>query len=209
MEIITLVLAGNDAAFEGIMRRYNRLLYRLARSIVQSDQDAEDVVQDSYVRAYFSLSQFHGPGGFPSWISRIAINEALSRLRKRRPTHDHSVNAEELPNDSGHRPDKAAMSQDTLTLIESALDTLPQDFRLVFMLRAVEELSVNETAEILGINPATVKTRFYRARRLMRKTLTRRIGDAAPKSFYFAGEKCNRIVERTFKKIAGVNVGAQ
>ena len=153
------------------MRRYNRLLYRLARSILRNNEDAEDAVQESYVRAYFSLKQFKGPGGFPTWLSRIAINEALSKLRKNKLPDDHSVSPDEIPTEPGVRPDSVAMSEDTLRLIESALDTLPQDFRLVFMLRAVEELSVSETAEILSINPATVKTRFFRARRLMRKML--------------------------------------
>ena len=202
-EIVGLVLAGNEAAFEGIMRRYNRLLYRLARSILQHDQEAEDAVQESYVRAYFNLGQFKGPGGFPSWISRIVINESLTRVRRKKPQDAGVADADDVATDPASRPDRVAMTDDILDLIESALDTLPQDFRLVFMLRAVEELSVAETAEILNIKPATVKTRFHRARGLMRKTLTRRIGDAAPKSFYFAGERCNRIVEMTFGRISG------
>lgn len=208
-EIVGFVLAGNEAAFEGIMRRYNRLLYRLARSILGSDQDAEDAVQESYVRAYFKLGQFRGPGGFPSWISRIVINEALARMRGNRPRDAGVLDAEAVATDPGSRPDRLAMSDDILALIESALDTLPQDFRLVFMLRAVEELSVQETADILDIKPATVKTRFHRARGLMRTALTRRIGGVAPKSFYFAGERCNRIVEKAFGRISGYDNIAQ
>lgn len=205
-EIVALVTGGNEAAFEGIMRRYNRLLFRLARSIVANDQDAEDAVQESYVRAYFKLSQFKGPGGFASWLSRITINEALSRARRKSRVSaldDCGLDADGIAMDARLRPDRMAMSDDILGLIESAVDTLPQDFRLVFMLRAVEELSVQETADILDLNPATVKTRFHRARGLMRKTLTRRLGSAVPQSFYFAGKRCDRIVANTFERISG------
>lgn len=205
VEIIHLVLSGEESAYEAIMRRYNRLLFRLARSIVSNDEDAKDVVQTGYVRAYFRLSQFDGPDGFPSWISRIVINESLSRLRKRRLPIESDVSTEELPLAAQYQPEEVAMGQDTMDMIESAIDALPSDFRVVFMLRGVEGLSINETAEILDINPATVKTRYHRGKKLLQKVLSRRIDDAVPTSFSFDGQLCDNIVHNVFAAIAGVS----
>lgn len=202
-QIVSLVLSGNDAAFEGLMRRYNRLLFRLARGIVDNDADVQDIVQESYVKAYFRLSQFRGPAGFPSWIARIVINHALSSVRGKSPPGDHDVPTDELAADRRYRPEDIAMSEDTVRLIEAVVDRLPSDFRVVFMLRGIEQLSVSETAAILDINPTTVKTRFHRARALIRKSLTRRIGDSVPDSFNFGGERCDRIVAAVFARIAG------
>lgn len=201
-QIVGLVLAGNDAAFEALMRRYNRLLFRLARAILHNDSDAQDVVQDSYVKAFFRLSQFRGPAGFQSWMSRIVINEAISSLRGVAPNVSGG-DPDELTNDRRSRPEEIAMSDDTVRLIEAAVDRLPDDFRVVFMLRGIEQLTVAETAEILDINPATVKTRFFRARNLIRRSLTRRIAGAVPDSFSFAGERCDRIVAAVFERTAG------
>ncbi len=202
--IIALVLAGNSAAYEGIMRRYNRLLFRLARGIVGNDEDAMDVVQESYVRAYYRLSQFKGPDGFPSWISRVVVNEAISRTRKRQIKTDGELDPDATPADANDRPEEIAMGYDALEIIESAIDRLPPDFRVVFMLRGVEELSVNETAELLNIKPATVKTRFHRARGLMRKALDRRVRNALPSTFGFDGRRCDSIVDTVFATIAGI-----
>lgn len=205
-ELIVLVLAGNSAAYEGIMRRYNRLLFRLARGIAKNDDDARDIVQESYVRAYFRLSQFKGPVGFQSWISRIVINEALSRARKRGLKYDGGIDPEALPIGVEQRPEGIAMGQDTLEMIEAAIDHLPADFRVVFMLRGVEELSVTETAELLDIKPATVKTRFHRARIQIKKTLGRKIGDVVPTTFSFDGMRCDSIVDNVLAAIAGIDV---
>lgn len=202
-QIVELVLSGNDAAFEGLMRRYNRLLFRLARGILQDDSGAQDIVQDSYVKAYFRLSQFRGPAGFGSWIARIVINEALSSLRGVGPDLGSASDPDELTTDRRYRPEDIAMSDDTVRLIEAAVDRLPDNFRVVFMLRGIEQLTVDETATILGINPATVKTRFHRARGLIRRSLTRRIADTVPDSFNFAGERCDCVVAAVFERIAG------
>lgn len=202
-EIIRRVLAGNDAAFEGIMRRYNRLLFRIARGMVGRDDEAQDIVQESYVRAYFRLAQFEGPDGFTSWLSRIVINEALARVRKRGLAIDEHRTADELPAANRDRPEEIAMGKDTMAMIESAIDALPRDFRIVFMMRAVEGLSVAETAELLDIKAATVKTRYFRAKAQISKTLTRRIEDAVPASFSFDGPRCDGIVHDVFAAIAG------
>lgn len=203
IDIVRQVLAGDTAAFEGIMRRYNRLLFRLARSIVARDDEAEDVVQEGYVRAYFRLRQFEGPDGFASWLSRIVINEALARVRKRGLAIDAHRTTDELPAASRGRPEEIAMGKDTMALIESAIDALPRDFRSVFMMRAVEGLTVAETAALLDIKPATVKTRYFRAKAQIGRSLTRRIGDAVPASFSFDGPRCDRIVHDVFAAIAG------
>lgn len=206
VDIIARVLAGDSAAYEGIMRRYNRRLYRIARGITTSDEDAKDVVQESYVRAYFRLAQFQGPDGFASWISRIVINEAISRGRKRRLSYDNAVNPDDLAIDTNNRPENIAMGDDTLQMIETAIDKLPLEFRIVFMLRGVEELSVKETADLLNIKPATVKTRFHRARILVKKTLSRRLNDLTPSTFSFDGRRCDSIVGAVFAAVAGVRV---
>jgi len=202
-EIIAQVLAGNDAAYEGIMRRYNRMLFRLARGIVRRDDVARDIVQDSYVRAYYRLSQFNGPKGFPSWIGRIVINEALTLTRKTELLEDRSIDTDQLPIDSNERPEQLAMRDDIMQLIETAVDGLPQDFRIVFMLRGVEQLTIKETAELIEIKPETVKTRFHRARLMVRKALEQTLGDTVPESFPFGGKHCDEIVSTVFKRIFG------
>ncbi len=203
-EIIAKVLAGDDAAYEGIMRRYNRMLFRIARGIVRNDDDAMDVLQESYVKAYRALSQFNGPSGFPSWIARIVVNQALSQARKFSLPEDKSIDADETPTEILDRPEQLAMRNDTLHLIEAAIDELPADFRLVFMLRGVEQLTVRETAELLNIKQATVKTRFHRARRIMRNSLQKKLSDTVPSTFSFAGARCDGIVANVFEKVAGI-----
>lgn len=201
-EIVSLVLGGNSAAYEAIMRRYNRLLFRLVRGIVASDADASDVLQECYVRAYFKLSQFRGPDGFASWISRIAINEALQRMRDRSVPLQGGVEADELPAGARYRPEQAAMSRDTMEMIETAIAALPSNFRVVFLLRGVEGLSVSEVAELLDLNPATVKTRFHRARTQLKRSLGEVIEEAVPRTFSFAGDRCDSIVSNVFRRIA-------
>lgn len=204
-ELVSRILAGDTAAFEGVMRRYNQRLFRIARGILGNDADAQDAVQEAYVRAYYRLSQFEGPDGFAGWLSRIVVNEALGRVRRRSLAIDDARDADELPTPRKDRPEDAAMSTDTLELIESAIDALPRDFRIVFMLRAVEGLTVEETAASLDIKPATVKTRYFRAKELLKTSLTRRIEETVPSSFSFAGARCDRIVHEVFASLAGAN----
>lgn len=203
--LIARVRAGEGAAFELIMRRYNQRLYRVARAILRDPAEAEDVVQEAYVRAYARLSDFVGPEGFGAWLSRIASNEALGRIRKRGrvvaiddwrgrdggDTEERGIDTMPSPHPG---PERLAASTELRGLLEDAIDALPEDFRAVFVLRAVEGLSVAETAASLGIVEATVKTRLHRARRLLRERIAARVDATAPDAFAFAGARCDRIV---------------
>lgn len=215
--LVARVLGGELAAFEPIMRRYNQRLFRIARGILRDAAEAEDVVQEAYVRAFEKLDSFNGPDGFAAWLSRIAANEALGRLRRRGRVialDDHRVDAgrpeargiDAMPStDLG--PERLAASRELREEIERAIDALPDDFRAVFVLRAVEGLSVAETAASLGIVDATVKTRLHRARRLLRRHLADRLDSAVPDAFAFAGVRCDRIVAGVMERIAGRSDG--
>jgi RNA polymerase sigma-70 factor (ECF subfamily) len=201
-DIVARVLAGDTALFELLMRRYNRLLFRLARGIVRDDDEARDVVQAAYVRAYYHLDQFRGPAGFKAWLARIAVNEALGRVRRA----PENVDAEEqhvlaLPDLVTTEPETAASSRDLLRILQAAIDRLPEEFRQVFMLRGVEQLSIAETAELLEIKPATVKTRFHRARRMLQELLHRKLDDVARDTFPLGGQSCDAIVGTVLARI--------
>jgi RNA polymerase sigma-70 factor, ECF subfamily len=199
--IVERVLAGDAALYELIMRRYNRLLFRLARAVLREDDEARDAVQVAYVRAYYHLDQFRGPTGFKSWLARIVVNEANARLR-RAPTlveHDDQVLA--LPDWDAEGPESAAIAGDLLQVLQAAIDRLPEEFRSVFMLRGVEQLSVAETADMLGIKAATVKTRFHRARRLLQEALHRKLDDIARETFRFDANRCDHIVSAVLTAI--------
>jgi RNA polymerase sigma-70 factor, ECF subfamily len=201
-DVVARVLTGDSALFELLMRRYNRLLFRLTRGIVRDDDEARDVVQAAYVRAYYHLDQFRGPAGFKAWLARIAINEALGRVR-RAPA---SVEAEEqhvlaLPDLAEVGPETAASGRDLLRIVQAAIDRLPEEFRQVFILRGVEQLSIAETAELLEIKPATVKTRFHRARRMLQELLHRKLDDVVRDTFPFGGQRCDAIVGTVLARI--------
>jgi RNA polymerase sigma-70 factor, ECF subfamily len=199
-EIIARILGGDQPLYELIMRRYNRLLFRLARSIVPDDDEARDVVQATYVQAYYHLGDFRGPDGLRSWLGRIAINEACARAR-RAPNFasgDHHAVLLQLPELDVAEPENVAIGGEILRLLQKAIDNLPDEFRTVFMLRGVEQLSIAETAGMLGIKPATVKTRFHRARRLLQAALHRQLDDLARETYRFAGDQCDHIVARVF-----------
>src|SRR5262245_26322317 len=205
-EIVARILDGDHPIYELIMRRYNRLLFRLARSIVHDDDEARDVVQATYVRAYYHLGEFRGPDGLRSWLGRIAINEACTRTR-RAPNFTggdpHAVLLQ-LPELDVAGPENVAIGGEILRLLQTAIDNLPDEFRTVFMLRAVEQLSTAETAALLDIKPATVKTRFHRARRLLQGALHRQLDDLARETYRFAGDQCDRIVARVFEALKEV-----
>jgi RNA polymerase sigma-70 factor (ECF subfamily) len=201
LEVIARVLAGEAALFELIMRRYNRLLFRLARGVVRDDDEARDVVQDAYLRAYRKLDQFRGPHGFKSWLAQIALNEARARLRKPLVLADDEDALVDVRALQADEPEFDAMSSEAQRIIESAIDGLPDDFRVVFMLRGVEQLSIAESAELLGIKEATVKTRFHRARSLLRQALARRLDELAPGSFDFDGNRCDAIVATVLTRL--------
>ena len=193
-DVVARVLAGDSALFELVMRRYNRLLFRLARGIVRDDDEARDVVQAAYVRAYYHLDQFRGPDGFKAWLARITINEALSRARRAPALADTDQQVPALPDLADVGPEHAVSGRDLLRILQAAIDRLPEEFRQVFMLRGVEQLSIAETAELLEIKPATVKTRFHRARRMLQELLHRKLDDVARDTFPLGGQRCDAIV---------------
>ncbi|HEX5421174.1 MAG TPA: RNA polymerase sigma factor [Gammaproteobacteria bacterium] len=193
-DLVDRILGGDDALFELIMRRYNRLLFRLARAIVQEDDEARDVVQAAYIRAYYHLDSFRGPNGIQSWLARIAINEANGRRRKAPIFVCNGDETPELEALETCEPEHTAMRFQTLILMQQAIERLPEDFRAVFMLRGVEELSVAETATALELKEATVKTRFHRARLLLRASLGRYSEGDLRDAFHFDGSRCDEIV---------------
>jgi RNA polymerase sigma-70 factor (ECF subfamily) len=203
------VAAGDRAAFERLMRRHNRRLFRLARATLRDDAEAEDALQDAYLAAYRAIGGFRGEASLATWLSRLVLNACTARLRRaaRRNNVVPMVpidDVEALPMD-GHdsRPDHLAARAQLRTLVEHTLDRLPEDFRTVFVLRAVEELSVEETAEVLGIPESTVRTRHFRARGLLREALAREI-DVAERDLYgFGGVHCDRVVGRVLGALDG------
>ena len=199
-EVVARVLAGEAALFELVMRRYNRTLFRLARSIVRDDDEARDVVQAAYVSAYYHLSQFRGPAGFRSWLARIAMNEAYARTRRAAPVLDPDQ-VLTLPAWDAAEPENAVIGNDLLRIVQAAIDRLPEEFRSVFMLRGVEQLSIAETAALLDLKPATVKTRFHRARRLLQEALNRKLDNAARDTFRFDGARCDQVVAAVLERI--------
>lgn len=208
------VEAGDLRAFEHLMRRHNRALYRTARAILKDDFEAEDAVQEAYLQAYRSIAKFRGEARLSTWLVRIVANEAFGRLRKRArraaivPLHvDEDETAHDIRTESEapamDRPDNAALRSEMRHLLERRIDALPDAYRTVFVLRAVEELSVEETAASLGIPESTVRTRFFRARSLLREALAQDVDRAYVDAFGFAGERCDRIVAHVLAQLAG------
>ncbi len=201
--LIEHALAGNGTAFEAIMRRHNQLLFRTARSILKNDQEAEEAVQDGYLRAWQALGSFRADAKLSTWLVRIIANEALARLRRKSAdiipleaamiSTDNAIQ-EALTDAPDARPESAAMRTQLRQLLESRIDLLPDAFRTVFMLRAVEEMSVEEVAQVLAIPEATVRTRFFRARSLLREGLASAIDVTLADAFAFDGARCDRIV---------------
>ena len=212
IELANLAASGVSAAFEVIMRRHNRLLFRTVRSILKSDADTEDAVQDAYLAAWRALGTFRGDAKLSSWLVRIAINEAFKRTRRRASNvvmFGTGTGAE--PGDEGQeaameaddnlRPDMVASRAEMRRLMEARIDQLPDLFRTVFMLRAVEEMPVEEVAALLDIPEATVRTRFFRARAQLRASLSRDMDFALEDAFSFAGARCDRIVAHVLAAI--------
>lgn len=212
LALVRRAATGDTAAFAAIMRRHNRALYRTARSIAHDDAEAEDAVQEAYIRAYRALPQFRADASLRTWLTRIVINQTLARLRRRKrevettavdnvihlEAHLDESHREKLANDT---PERAAMRHETRRLLERKIDELPAAFRTVFVLRAVEGLSVEEVAQSLDVPDATVRTRYFRARALLRKSLAADVGLALDDAFAFDGERCDRIVQRVLARI--------
>lgn len=199
MEIARRVAVGDRAAFDLLMRRNNRRLYRLARATMRNDAEAEEALQEAYLAAYRGIGRFRGESTLATWLSCMVLNECLGRLRKsaRRQNVIPMVTSDEMENIHAHEhdaPEKMLVRAEMRALVERKVDELPKDFRVVFVLRSVEELSVEETADSLGIEQATVRSRHFRARSLLRESLAREIDVAERDLFDFGGAHCDRIV---------------
>ncbi|MFK4384815.1 MULTISPECIES: RNA polymerase sigma factor [Bradyrhizobium] len=200
----------DEAALREIMQANNRRLFRLARGILRSDSDAEDVVQETYVRAFTHLDGFLGESALSTWLSRIAINEALGRTRGRKPqvelgsVPEATLEAQiiQFPLSSAATdPEKSMAQREIQRVVERAVDELPETFRMVFIARVMEGMSVEETAELLGIKPETVKTRLHRARTMLRENVEKKIGPVVMDAFPFAGERCERLTEAVLRRL--------
>lgn len=202
-ELVKRAVDGDEAAFEAIMRRHNRLLFRTARSLLKSDAEVEDVLQEAYLRAWRALGSFRSDARLSTWLVRIVINEALGRMRRKEAQIiplDAAMTSFEpevqtsLTADAERQPEGVAMRAELRKMMEARIDMLPEAFRTVFMLRAVEEMSVEEVSQALDIPEATVRTRFFRARSLLRERLASDIDVTLADAFTFDGERCDRIV---------------
>jgi len=204
MKVVERVRDGDIEAFEIIMRRHNQRLYRIARSILREEHEALDVVQETYVKAYYQLNQFKGPDGFAGWLSRIARNEALTRLRKSTRvvytlddpeyTHIDMKSTDPLPMDD-------IASQQLRKLLEEAIDTLPIDYRCVYVMRAIQQLSTIETANSLDVTEHVVKTRYLRAKRALQKVFEGHLEKAGLESYEFAGQRCDTVVQTVLERL--------
>lgn len=207
--LVQRALARDEVAFRTIMQANNRRLYRLARGILRNEAEAEDVVQEAYVRAFTHLASFRGESSLATWLGRIVMNEALGRLRRARPSVDinavdHGVMEAQIiqfPLATVDDPEKSMAQREIREVVEHAIDDLPEAFRIVFITRVVEGMNVDETAKILGLKPETVKTRLHRARVMLRKSVERKIGPVVMAAFPFAGKRCERLTEAVLKKL--------
>ena len=206
-----VALPASVADFEQLMRLHNRTLFRTARAILRDDAEAEDAVQEAYLQAYRSIGAFRGEAKLSTWLIRIVVNEALARRRKaaRRaaivPIRGGGVEEHEFEAEAGLReqdgPESQTQRSELRRRLEQKIDELPETFRAVFVLRALEELPVDETAAALGIPEATVRTRFFRARSQLREALSQDIDLAFDDAFAFLGERCDRIVARVLARL--------
>lgn len=210
--LLAAARGGERGAIRALIQANNRRLFRVARAVLRDDAEAEDVVQETYVRAFTRLGSFEGKSAFSTWLTRIALNEALGRLRRRRPTVD--LELLERTRDAGgadiiafpgarppENPETEAGRMQMRALLEELVDALPPDFRVVFVLRAVEELSTEETAAFLSIKPETVKTRLFRARKLIRAGIEARLSPGFAEIFPFDGARCAHMADRVVARL--------
>ena len=197
-------------AVRAIIKSHNQRLFRLARAIVKRDEDAEDVLQEAYLRAFANLDSFRGDSSLSTWLSRITINEALTRLRKGRRLKQGGVAVENandaqiipFPGNAGEfDPERLLAQRELLRLVERAVDDMAETFRSVFVARVIEGLSVEETADVLDIQPTTVKTRLHRARKMIRERLEAEIGPVLVDAFPFAGKRCDRLTAAVLDRL--------
>lgn len=208
-DLVSRVRAGEKGLYEMLMRRYNQRIFRVIRSVVTNDDEAEDVLQEAWVRAYEHLDQFAGRASFSTWVTRIAFHEALARTRNSRrwiplenPGGEIMAEAERRQTTS-ETPEREAERDQLGRMLKAAVDALPETYRTVFVLREVEQLSTMETAECLELSEEAVKTRLHRSRALLRRDLKSRIGPAITEAYAFLGARCDRVVMRVLKRIRG------
>jgi RNA polymerase sigma-70 factor (ECF subfamily) len=214
MEIVQRVRGGDRALFEILMRRHNQRIYRAVRAIVKDESEAEDVMQQAYINAFTHLHQFEERSQFSTWLTRIAVNEAIARRQKMRVAAAFTGNSEET---GGHvvdnitspqpTPEHLAYARELQRVLEDAVDDLPDAYRAVFMLRDIEGLSTGETGEGLGLGEEAVKTRLHRARAMIRRAVTARIGDVAAGAFQFQAPRCDRVVAFVLERIKASDPG--
>ncbi|HEX4780141.1 MAG TPA: RNA polymerase sigma factor [Usitatibacter sp.] len=204
------VASGDREAIRFLVKRHNQVLFRAARAILREDAEAEDAVQEAYVKAIRGIGGFRSDAKLSTWLVRIAVNEALGRLRSRKRAAEviplaADIDAEgevlQAVDDPASRPESLALRAEARRIMESRIDALPDSFRAVFVLRAVEEMSVEETAAVLGIPEATVRSRFFRARSQLRESLSRSLDVAMGDAFHFAGDRCDRITEAVLARL--------
>ena len=207
-DIVTRIKAGDVDAYGSIMRRYNQRIYRIARSFVTDDAAAMNIVQEAHIKAYIKIDSFRGPDGFFSWLASITRNEALMYLRKTRREvfmEEDNIDFMQQSNDEfltdDVLPDALLENKQLQSLINKNIDKLPENFRTVFVLRAVEQLSVKETAKILEIKEVTVKTRFFRAKRLLRNQIQAYLNNIGMNVYEFGGDHCDIIVHKVMQRI--------
>jgi RNA polymerase sigma-70 factor (ECF subfamily) len=209
-ELVRRAAARDEAAFRIIMGRHNQRLYRIARSILRNDSEAEDAVQEAYLHAFMNLNRFRAESSLGTWLSRITINEALGRLRKERLVVDvnreepnrHEADMMAFPHSAAAEdPERTMAQREILKLVEQAADDLPEGFRTVLVIRVVEGMSTEETATLLDLQPETVKTRLHRARQLIRNRLDAQIGPLLMEAFPFAGRRCERLTNFVLKRL--------
>ena len=217
-EIARRVAAGDQTAFQLLMRRHNQTMYRTARGILKDDAEAEDAVQEAYMLAYGAMDKFRGEAKLSTWLVRIVVNEAIARVRKRsrraevirlggeteQESQAAEVNMDGSTPEQPEQPDQAASRAQARRLLEAKIDELPDAFRTVFLLREVEDMGVEEVAVCLGIPEATVRTRFFRAKGLLREALSRTVDFTVEDAFSFAGQRCNRIVAGVLARLTCV-----
>jgi RNA polymerase sigma-70 factor (ECF subfamily) len=208
-ELVRRARGRDEAAIRSIMQSNNRRLYRLARGILRNDSEAEDVVQETYVRAFTHLDSFRGDSSLATWLARIAMNEALGRLRRERPNVEWTslppgtLEAQiiQFPFSALSDPEQTMAQREIQHVVEHAVDDLPEAFRIVFITRVIEGMNVEETAEILGLKPETVKTRLHRARAMLRDNVEKKIGPVVMEAFPFAGKRCERLINAVLKRL--------
>ncbi len=210
-DVIARARRGDEAAVRTIVRQNNRRLFRVARSILKDDWEAEDAVQEAYVRGFSRLSEFEGRSSLSTWLTRIVVNEALGRLRKRRPSADFA-DVERGVVDNGQLvpfplaapqldPERAMAQSQLNNVLEKAIDALPDVYRVVLVARVIEEMSVEETAALFDLEPATVKTRLHRARALLRRELEGSVGPMLTDTYQFGGARCERMADRVIARL--------